>query len=232
METTLDHSSFLSFLDDNITIAKKIQLLEQLDFENIQVLHESYLFLEQKVLHDLATIDCIDGTIYKRLFQSSNADISKKLTTNLQGGLVDPKSQFYASYLELQDFLLVNDFQQADKLTSKILCLLADTTSRNWLYFSDVKQISHSELKFLDNLWKIYSKGKFGFSIQRQIWLSNAEDWNALWDKIGWRREDVLCRYPEDFIWDLTAPSGHLPLSNQLRGVQTLKAIFNLTVWP
>nr|QUE29483.1 Ycf53 [Erythrotrichia longistipitata] len=230
MEKTLD---YLSFLADNITNAKKIQMLEQLDFQNIQVLNESYLFLEEKILKDFSSIDCIDGTIYRMLINSDNSDILDRLHTNFSGGLVDPKSQsqFHGVYLELQDLLLNNDFQKADKLTSRILCLLANTVDRNWLYFSDIKQISFAELLILDNLWKTYSNGKFGFSIQRQIWLANDEDWNLLWDKIGWRQGGTLCRYPEDFIWDIEAPIGHLPLSNQLRGVQTLKALFNLPLW-
>ncbi|MGB0562323.1 MAG: GUN4 domain-containing protein, partial [Spirulinaceae cyanobacterium] len=31
--------------------------------------------------------------------------------------------------------------------------------------------------------------------------------------------------------WDLTAPKGHLPLSNQLRGVRTFEAILNHPAW-
>lgn len=230
MEKTLD---YLSFLADNITNAKKIQMLEQLDFQNMQVLNESYLFLEEKISKDFSSIDCIDGTIYRMLINSDNLDILDRLHTNFSDGLVDPKSksQFHGVYLELQDLLLNNDFQKADKLTSRILCLLANTVDRNWLYFSDIKQISFAELLMLDNLWKTYSNGKFGFSIQCQIWLANDEDWNLLWDKIGWRQGGTLCRYPEDFIWDIEAPIGHLPLSNQLRGVQTLKALFNLPLW-
>lgn len=231
MEKTLGDSSCLSFLGDNISVAKKLQLLEQLDFDNNQVLNESYSFLEEKVLNNFNAVDCIDGTIYKLLLQSDNTDITKKLVLNFADGLVDPISQFHSYYLQLQDLLIQNDFQEADKLTSSILCLLANTVNRNWLYFSDVKQIPESELKLLDNLWKTYSKDKFGFSVQRQIWLANAKDWNILWDKIGWRRNEILCRYPEEFVWNLTAPNGHLPLSNQLRGVQTLKAFFNLSIW-
>nr|YP_009297414.1 hypothetical protein Eryt_088 [Erythrotrichia carnea]AOM66757.1 hypothetical protein Eryt_088 [Erythrotrichia carnea] len=231
MEQTLDNSTFLSFLGDNITVIKKIQLLEELDFDDPRVLDESYLCLKQKVLHNFDSIDCIDGKIYKLLLKSNNVDILEQLQLNLPNGLVNSDSQVYSYYLELQDFLINDDFQEADKLTSKILCLLANTANRNWLYFSDVKQIPQSELKFLDNLWKIYSECKFGFSVQRQIWLANSKDWNLLWDKIGWKHNEVLCRYPEEFIWDIKAPNGHLPLSNQLRGLQTLKAVFNLAVW-
>ena len=221
----------LSFLGDSITVAKKLQLLEDLDFTDSQVLTEAYLFLEQKFTNDVENIDCIDGTIYKLLLESKNVEIVEKLQHNFSDGLVNSFSRFSNLYLELQSLLISNQFQEADKLTSKILCVLANTTDRNWLYFSDVKQIPEAELMILDNLWKVYSKGKFGFSVQRQIWMANGKDWNSLWKKIGWSQNEMLCRYPEGFIWNLTAPNGHLPLSNQLRGVQTLNAIFNLAIW-
>lgn len=231
MENKLDQSSSLLFLEDDIAVTKKVQLLGELDFQNIQTLNESYLFLEKKFLSGPKTFDCIDGTIYKSLLRSGNIDICNRLHDNFSNGLVDPNSPFHSYYLDLQALLVDNNFQEADKLTSKILCKFVDITNRGWLYFSDVKQIPESELKLLDNLWKTYSQGKFGFSVQRQIWLKNGKDWNSLWDKIGWRENEVLCRYPDGFIWDIRAPIGHLPLSNQLRGIQTLKALFNLTVW-
>lgn len=231
MQKISDYFPALSFLGDNISVTKKIQLLEELDIEDIEILNACYSFLEKKALNNSKEFDCIDGTIYKILLQSGNPDIVKKLNIHFADGLVDSHSKFYISYLELQDLLLKNNFQEADRLTSQLLCLFVNIKNRSWLYFSDVKRIPQSELKILDNLWKTYSKGKFGFSVQRQIWLGNNQDWNLLWDKIGWRQKEVLCRYPEEFTWDLTAPIGHLPLSNQLRGIQTLKALFNLKVW-
>ncbi|MEO8890989.1 MAG: GUN4 domain-containing protein, partial [Coleofasciculaceae cyanobacterium] len=33
------------------------------------------------------------------------------------------------------------------------------------------------------------------------------------------------------FIWDLSAPRGHLPLSNQLRGVRPFAALMGHRAW-
>ncbi|PLZ94121.1 hypothetical protein CI594_16205, partial [Fischerella thermalis CCMEE 5196] len=38
-------------------------------------------------------------------------------------------------------------------------------------------------------------------------------------------------RYPQEFTWDLSAPKGHLPLSNQLRGVRVIASIFAHPAW-
>ena len=77
----------------------------------------------------------------------------------------------------------------------------------------------------------MYSRGKFGFSIQRKIWLTHQCKWNLFWQTIGWTKQDIPCRYPTEFIWTIDAPKGHLPLFNQLRGVQVLSALFNHIVW-
>nr|QUE29897.1 Ycf53 [Erythrocladia irregularis] len=228
--SSLDLSE-LSSLTDNISLSKKLELIEEVDLNDQDQLSVLYSFLESRILQQKTDPDCIDGTIYKLLVSSNNQSILDWLDSNFKYGFVDRNSKFYTYYFELQHLLIEDNFQQADICTAKLLCTLANLTKRNWLYFSDVRKIPQKDLHILDNLWKIFSKGKFGFSIQRQIWLNGDKDWNLLWDKIGWRQEEVLCRYPEEFIWDLSAPAGHLPLSNQLRGVQTLNSLFGLSIW-
>nr|QUE28362.1 Ycf53 [Pseudoerythrocladia kornmannii] len=221
----------MSVLSDNITLSKKLDLIEKVDICNQDQLSSLYSFLESKILKQGFNPDWIDGTIYKLLLNSNNSRILELLEANFEHGLVDSNSTFYFSHIELQKLLLENNFQEADIYTSKLLCNLANINTRKWLYFSDVNKIPQNELVIVDMLWKIFSQGKFGFSVQRQIWLNNDKNWNLLWDKIGWRNQEVLCRYPEEFVWDLTAPIGHLPLSNQLRGVQTLNSLFQLRIW-
>ncbi|MEO0844695.1 MAG: GUN4 domain-containing protein, partial [Cyanobacteria bacterium J06643_5] len=52
-----------------------------------------------------------------------------------------------------------------------------------------------------------------------------------LWVKIGWKNGNNWTRYPKEFIWSLDAPRGHLPLSNQLRGVRTISSLLSHSVW-
>nr|QUE28932.1 Ycf53 [Madagascaria erythrocladioides] len=209
-----------------------MQLIEESDWNDINVVYTFYCFLKNKILDQGEIPNCIHGLIYKLLMKSQQVEILELLNKDFCNGLLqDNNTQFHQYYIELQNLLLHDSFLEADKLTSRMLCLMANVKVRNWLYFSDISNITPKELEMLDNLWKIYSKGKFGFSIQRQIWLNNNQNWDVLWQKLGWQKNNVLCRYPEEFIWTLLAPTGHLPLSNQLRGVQTLKALFNLKIW-
>nr|YP_010952330.1 conserved hypothetical plastid protein [Gloiopeltis furcata]WMP13999.1 conserved hypothetical plastid protein [Gloiopeltis furcata] len=137
-------------------------------------------------------------------------------------------------YKPLQKLLISKHYRQADRLTQIYLCQLAgldEDSKRNWLYFTDIQSLPSEDLATIDMLWRLYSRNKFGFSRQRKIWLSNNCNWEKLWSRIGWKNEGVACRYPDEFMWSIDAPQGHLPLFNQLRGVQVLSALFDHTVW-
>ncbi|MEM1310560.1 MAG: GUN4 domain-containing protein, partial [Cyanobacteria bacterium P01_H01_bin.153] len=73
--------------------------------------------------------------------------------------------------------------------------------------------------------------GKFGFAKQREIWLGVAKDWERFWPKIAWKTGKIWTRYPGEFSWNLQAPAGHLPLTNQLRGVRVMDALMNHPAW-
>lgn len=144
-------------------------------------------------------------------------------------GVVPLVSERGIDYTDLQAMLLAEDYLGADRLTNLKLCELAGPVAekRKWVYFSDVPQFPITDLKTLDLLWQIYSEGNFGFSVQRELWLGVGQRWEQLWPKIGWKEGNKWTRYPEGFTWDLSAPRGHLPLFNQLRGVRVMDALMN-----
>lgn len=175
----------------------------------------------------------VDGFIYEVLLQSKDEKIKDFLDKECRDGIVNLESEVEVKYDKLRELLCNKNFQEADQLTQQKLCELAkiDIKNRSWLYFTDVKRLPTKDLITIDKLWQVHSQGKFGFSIQRQIWLSTNKNWNKLWNKLGWQIQNNLCRYPNEFIWDLSAPAGHLPLFNQLRGVQVLSSVFNHPAW-
>ncbi len=136
-------------------------------------------------------------------------------------------------YTPLQKLLAQQQFQAADQLTLQQFCELAGPAAvqRKWVYFSEVEGFPVTDLQTVDQLWLAHSQGRFGFSVQRQIWLSVGKNWEALWPKIGWKNGNNWTRYPQEFTWDLTAPKGHLPLSNQLRGVRMINALLLHPAW-
>nr|ARO90891.1 conserved hypothetical plastid protein [Corynoplastis japonica] len=177
--------------------------------------------------------NCVDGLIYETLYKTQDITIQNFLTKELPDGVVKLKSDKNMNYQDLQILLVNKQLQEANQLTQKKLCELAEVklANRDWLYFTDIQALPNQDLITIDNLWKAHSRGRFGFSNQRQIWLNVNKNWNELWKKLGWKINDNLCRYPNEFIWDLNAPKGHLPLFNQLRGVQVLSSLFDNPIW-
>ena len=173
------------------------------------------------------------GKAYQALYQANNPKIQEFLQTNFPSGTIPLKSERNIDYQPLQQLLAEQDFQSADSLTRQKLRQLAGEAAlkRKWLYFTEVEQFPVSDLHTINQLWWIYSEGKFGFSVQRRIWLSLGKDFSKLWSKIGWKTGNSWTQYPQGFTWDLSAPKGHLPLSNQLRGVRVISSLFSHPVW-
>jgi hypothetical protein len=173
------------------------------------------------------------GAVYQALAQSDVPKVKSFLQQHFPQGLVLLQSSLGIDYALLQQLLIQRQFQEADRLTLVKLCELAGpaTAKREWLYFTEVEQFPSTDLKTIDTLWRAYSQGKFGFSVQREIWLGVGQNWERLWPKIGWKTSNTWTRYPQGFIWDLTAPRGHLPLSNQLRGVRVIASLFSHPAW-
>nr|YP_009293917.1 hypothetical protein Ahnf_120 [Ahnfeltia plicata]AOM65605.1 hypothetical protein Ahnf_120 [Ahnfeltia plicata]UAT97173.1 hypothetical protein Ahn.pli.UK.pt_076 [Ahnfeltia plicata]UAT97378.1 hypothetical protein Ahn.pli.Chile.pt_076 [Ahnfeltia plicata] len=231
VDSDLDNLKKIAQLQDSISIKKQQNLVKKVILKDKEALLE---LLITRLIIEKNQPSYIDAIIFEEICTSNELEICRKLEKLFKGGIVDLKSSCGIDYEPLQKLLISKQFQKADQLTQRQLCNLAGLNSddkRNWLYFTDISILPCEDLNTIDTLWRIYSLGQFGFSIQRKIWLSNNRNWDLLWDKIGWTVKNSACRYPDEFIWDTVAPQGHLPLFNQLRGVQVLSALFEHSVW-
>lgn len=175
----------------------------------------------------------VDGKAYQVLLQAHSPATAEFLQTHFPCGVVPVRSERYTDYSQLQQLLATEEFEEADRLTLQKLCELAgpDAVQRKWLYFTELEKMPITDLQTIDSLWVVYSQGKFGFSVQREIWLGVGKNWEKMWPKIGWKSGNNWTRYPQEFTWDLTAPRGHLPLSNQLRGVRVMEKLLSHPAW-
>ena len=141
----------------------------------------------------------------------------------------DAPSAVGFDYSPLQNYLLNESFEDADRFTSSKLRELAGekAVKRGYVYFSEVESIPCTDLSTLDKLWIVYSRGKFGFTVQAKILDSLGGRYDKLWPRIGWKKDGVWTRYPNAFNWSIEAPNGHMPLVNQLRGVRLMDALLN-----
>jgi hypothetical protein len=104
-------------------------------------------------------------------------------------------------YSELKNILAKRNFRQANDLTCKLMLKVSGRS--DYITKKAMSQFSLSDLKIIDYLWLKYSKGKFGFSKQKEIWESfrkqkvfriAAKFCNA----VGWSKKEkrTIFQYP------------------------------------
>ncbi len=119
------------------------------------------------------------------------------------------KSNAGIDYTRLRDLLAAGLWKQADELTAQIF---VEISGRNFrINREDIQKFPCQDLDITNHLWSQYSNGHFGFSIQKQIWLKSGGDINKFRKQVGWSTWAGLRAYP-NFIFNLNAPKGHLPV--------------------
>lgn len=215
-------------LKDSYSKQEQMKLIKEISKKPSGLKNLLNLLISRKSKNNKDISD-IDGTIFKFLYNLKGITLEKELYSYFKEGIVSLESDKNINYVPLYKSLISNNFKTANELTQiylKQLAGLDKDNKRTWLYFTDILNLPIKDLRTIDSLWRVYSENRFGFSIQRQIWVYNNKNWEKFWHKIGWKINQKNMRYPYEFIWDENAPTGHLPLSNQLRGIQVLTALF------
>ncbi len=117
--------------------------------------------------------------------------------------------QVTKQYNTLANYLVKGEWKKADQETTKVMLQVAGVKNRDILKKEDIKKIPCRKLRVIDELWVIYSYGRFGFSVQKHIYqeLKNKENFSKC---IGWIINDDWLGY-DDLTFGLEAPVGHLP---------------------
>jgi len=139
-------------------------------------------------------------------------------------------------YEKLKNFLALNEWQNADIETERRILELVNRQNSE-IRIGDISQIPLKDLKNIDALWLRYSNGRFGFSVQKRLWLDFStpikygKSWELFGQLLGWRRQKALTKRGFDWIkrgvsplksyewmvvdelqFDVFAPEGHLPV--------------------
>ncbi|MFN5892005.1 MAG: GUN4 domain-containing protein, partial [Dolichospermum sp.] len=123
------------------------------------------------------------------------------------------------SFQRLETLLKAGKWRDADLETWKLMLKLTKREQEGLLELEDVKNFPRQELRKMDQLWVKYSNDKFGFSVQKQIWLElggkldEVPDGNTflkLSDLVGWRVNGKWLRY-DGYTFSTNAPKAHLP---------------------
>ncbi len=126
-------------------------------------------------------------------------------------------------YNQLCDSLKKEEWNDADKETIQIILGLTKRKKYGFLREKDIENISCIDLLKIDLLWLKASNNRFGFSVQRYIWLrkldirlelaqlNNSQNLLNFGKCVGWYANDELLHSRDSYKFSLDAPEGHLP---------------------
>ncbi|MBD2155205.1 GUN4 domain-containing protein [Leptolyngbya sp. FACHB-16] len=138
-------------------------------------------------------------------------------------------------YYPLQNALRQQKWRDADELTKDLIFRLgggeySDRDEAYWLGNKWTQQIPTADLQLIDRLWRAHGEGRFGFSVQKHIFLecggqtgdrTEQEAWKRFDAQVGWTLEDDdprkeiirLLRFnvPQNQVFHRQAPVGYFP---------------------
>jgi serine/threonine protein kinase len=136
-------------------------------------------------------------------------------------------SQVGVDYHRLRDLLAAKKWQQADQETWAVMCLAVSKPIGSFLFSSDIHQLPCQDLYIIDQLWSKYSQGRFGFSVQQQIYDSVDGDYGQFCAIVGWNIHQSSS-LTQKFLFNSSAPKGHLPTRTWVGGTQPWRNINDL----
>ncbi len=128
-------------------------------------------------------------------------------------------------YGALINYLANGAWKEADQETAELMLMAVgnEAEQRGYLEHDEIRNFPCDDLRLIDQLWVKYSGGKFGFSVQKQLWvevggkLDYGKDRGAaktafkkMCDRNGWRENNQYISY-DDLKFDTNAPKSHLP---------------------
>lgn len=146
-------------------------------------------------------------------------------------------AQMGMDFSPLRNMLAENRVREAEDETRAKLIEMAgeNARKRKWVYFTEVRSIPSADMRTVDLLWRHFSNGRFGYSVQRYLFVTSCNhQWTPFFRKIDWvygENDTYRKWFPDEkseFTYEVeSAADGHLPLTNALRGTQLLEAIFD-----
>lgn len=174
---------------------------------------------ESKIINDLIEQSRNNQFLYEKILEwgrsiGSNTDgeeiarnVVKFASSTLYSSFHDPILVVGGKYQTLSQLLQNKQWKKADEETVKLIFKLSEKENI-WITEQDIARLNGQDLKTINKLWLHYSKGRFGFSIQQQIWK---EVQGIQFSKrVGWYA-DTDWHYYADLVYSLKAPPGHLP---------------------
>ena len=89
-------------------------------------------------------------------------------------------------FQQLETYFKNGQWREADRETKRLMLLIAKRESEGRLDVESVEKFPCEELRTIDKLWVDYSKGKFGFSVQKKVWTACGGVTEEFAGQVGW----------------------------------------------
>lgn len=118
------------------------------------------------------------------------------------------KSEVGINYTKLRDLLAAQKWKEADKETYEVMIKAVGKKSGDFFASNELLNFPCQDLRTIDQLWVKYSQGRFGFSVQKEIYLS-------VGGKLRSYEDEAFSRFYRTVKWDYinynSQERGHLP---------------------
>ncbi|MBD1847601.1 GUN4 domain-containing protein [Cyanobacteria bacterium FACHB-63] len=131
-----------------------------------------------------------------------------------------PSPSTPVDYSKLEEFLKAGNWKEADAETASLMLRVAKREEENWLDEASIKSFPCDVLSRVDRLWVGNSNSKFGFSIQKKIYVENCggrpdghndeKAWQCFGEQVGWRVNKEWIK-DSQIAYSTQALGGHLP---------------------
>jgi len=194
------------------------------------------------------------GTLIREMMRRGATDLAylcfqettKRIDSDLIVELNALKKTVQTSrYAKLEEYLRQGQWKQADQETYRLMITTVGKEVGQWFDAEELLNFPCEELLAIDRLWVKHSKGCFGFSVQKKIYvecgakLDGKYPGDQVWEKfgyrVGWRVGGKWSSY-DDLNPSLSSPQGIFPVvvlwvgggGVSLRGVGRLGSLWSL----
>ncbi|WP_228039403.1 GUN4 domain-containing protein [Dolichospermum sp. LEGE 00240] len=181
-KTYSDDSSYLAILVYIYYVKGKLEKESNKALDNYKIAFEKFNLLKSCFISnfDLFTLDL-------NILYNGNVDIVASLYRQLND-LDSSNAEYHESFKvhllnELDYLMQQNRWKDADQKNTTFILVSAKKEKQGYLELNDIKNFNCKDLKAVDELWVKNSKGKFGFSVQKRIYLDTGNSLDFDWEK-------------------------------------------------
>ncbi|KAM3100220.1 GUN4 domain-containing protein [Phormidesmis sp. 146-35] len=140
-------------------------------------------------------------------------------------------------YSRLESLLKAGKWKNANQETSNLMLKVANREKEGWLHPENIQKLPCEVSSKIDQLWIANSDGRFGFSVQKKIYVENCggepdgelyeKAWFCLGDQVGWYVNNQWIDY-SNVTFDTQARDGHLPVFREELGYQLWRSLYGI----